>query len=208
MNTNDIASFYDKQCLQFKENWKAAHWSSRESQEDNFNLMSHIAPFEPTDRILDLGCGAGDFYGFMQKRGWKATYEGVDVSQNMIDRAWTKYPKGRFAKIDFMSETFNFKYDWIIAAGTFNHKVENQYEYVFGAMKKMHSLARKGCGVIFMSKHDPAQAAIPTEYLFGYDPVEVLKLCMELTPWVNFNHTALSWGFVVFFYNGKWMMGS
>jgi cyclopropane fatty-acyl-phospholipid synthase-like methyltransferase len=201
---NDIAKFYDKLCQENKENWKACHWASRESQEDNFNIMLQISPLEPTDKILDLGCGTGDFYGFLKKRGWKASYEGIDVSQNMIDRAWTKFPESRFAQIDFLSDQFNYKYDWIFACGPFNHKTTDQYEYLEKCIKKMHTLAKKGCAMILSSKHDPNHK--DDSPIFGYDPVKALELSMKFTPFVNFNHVALSWGFILFLYNYKWML--
>lgn len=202
----NINQFYDGMASQYKEGWKASHWSSKESQEDNFNLLTQISPFEQADRILDLGCGQGDLFGFMQRRGWISVYEGIDVSPKMIDRAWNKYPKGRFACIDFLDDKFNYKYDWILASGPFNHKVEgDQYEYISKCFKKMYKLSNKGFAVLLMSKHDPAQKANPQEYLFGYDPLKVMEEALKLTHTINFNHTALPWGFLLFVYNEKWL---
>ena len=203
----NIPEFYDEMASLYKEGWKASHWNSKESQEDNFNLLTQIAPFEQSDRILDLGCGQGDLFGFMQRRGWRSIYEGIDVSPKMIERAWTKYPKGRFACIDFLDKKFNYKYDWILASGPFNHKVEeDQYDYLKKCIEKMYSLAGKGFGVILTSQHDPMQKLNPTEYLFGYDPLKVMKICFDITYTVNMNHTALTWGLLVFMYNEQWLM--
>jgi 2-polyprenyl-3-methyl-5-hydroxy-6-metoxy-1,4-benzoquinol methylase len=203
----NIKDFYDKMANTHKEGWKAAHWASKESQDDNFNLLTQIAPFEQSDRILDVGCGQGDLFGFMKKRGWRAIYEGIDISPKMVDRAWMKYPEGRFACIDFLDKKFNYKYDWILAAGTFNHKVdEDQYEYLDKCIKKMYSLASKGFGMILMSKYDPMQKLNPTDYLFGYDPMKVLDMCFKTTYTLNMNHTALTWGFLVFIYNENWLL--
>lgn len=202
----NISEFYDKMAFQHKEGWKAAHWSSKESQQDNFGLLTQIAPFEQTDRILDIGCGQGDLYGFLVKRGIRATYEGIDISQKMIDRAWKKYPEGRFACVDFLNDKFNYKYDWMLASGPFNHKVEtDQYEYLGKCFKKMYALSKKGFGVLLMSKHDPMQKLNPTNYLFGYDPLLAIAEALKLTHTVNVNHTALTWGFLIFVYNEKWL---
>ncbi len=203
----NLCEFYNKLALQHKEGWRAAHWSSKESQEDNFGLLTQIAPFEQTDRILDLGCGQGDLFGFLKRRGSRAVYEGIDISDKMIERAWKKYPEGRFACIDFLDPKFNYSYDWILASGPFNHKVDgDQYEYLARCMEKMYSMAKKGFGVILMSKYDPMQKIQPTDYLFGYDPMKVMEDVFKLTYTVNINHTALTWGFVVFVYNEKWIL--
>lgn len=202
-----VAEFYDKMAALHKEGWKASGWNDRESQEDNFNLLLQIAPFEQTDRILDLGCGQGDLYGLIQRRGSKCIYEGVDVSPKMIDRAWQKYPKGRFACIDFLNDRFDYKYDWILASGPFDHKVEgDQYEYLDKCLKKMHLLANKGFGVILQSKHDPMQKLNPKDYAFGYDPLKVVEMCLNTTYTINMNHTALTWGLLVFVYNAEWLL--
>lgn len=202
----NIPEFYDQMATLHKEGWRAGHWNSKESQEDNFTILTQIAPFEQKDRILDIGCGQGDLFWFMQRRGWKSVYEGIDISPVMIDRAWQKYPKGRFACVDFLDDRFNYKYDWILASGPFNHKVEgDQYEYLDKCIKKMYALANKGFGMILLSQHDPMQKLNPMDYLFGYNPVKVMEICSDLTYTLNINHTALTWGFVVFVYNEKWI---
>jgi cyclopropane fatty-acyl-phospholipid synthase-like methyltransferase len=198
----NIAQFYDNRCITNKEGWKAAHWISKESQEDNFTLLTQIAPFEQDERILDLGCGQGELYSFLKKR-WKLTYEGIDVSPKMIEQAWNNNPQGRFANIDFLSQEFNYHYDWILASGTFNHKAENQYEYLRKCLQKMYKLSNKGGAVILTSRYDPCPK--PEEYLFGYDPSLVLQMCLDMTSFVNINHVALIWGFVLYFYNEKWI---
>lgn len=203
----NIAEFYNKLAKEHKEGWKAGHWASKESQEDNFTILTQIAPFEQKDRILDIGCGQGDLFHFLQRRGCKATYEGIDVSSVMIDQAWKKYPTGRFACVDFLNDQFNYKYDWIFASGPFNHKVDtDQYQYLDQCISKMYSLSSKGFGMLLLSKYDPMQLINPTDYLFGYDPIKVMELCSKHTYTININHTALPWGFVVFVYNKEWLV--
>lgn len=199
---DDVANFYNNMAAQFKEGWKACHWNSKESQEDNFTLLTQIAPFEQNDRILDLGCGQGDLYGFIKKMGWKVIYEGIDFSNKMIDRAWNNHPQGRFACVDFLDDSFNYQYDWILASGSFNNKVDNNYMYLDKCLNKMYRLSKKGFGTILLSEYDPNKKS---EYLFSYNPIKVMEICMKSTYTINMNHTALPWGFVIFVYNKEWI---
>lgn len=199
----NIKEFYDKRAKSYKEGWQAAHWSSKETQQDTFSLLTQIAPFEPKDCILDLGCGQGDLFRFIQKMGWKINYEGIDISSSMIDRAWKNNPKGKFACIDFLDDRFNFEYDWILASGPFNHKVDgDQYEYIGKCFKKMYQLSKKGFGTILTTEHYKGEK---TEYLFHYNPIKCLEILFDISNVISFNHTAFDWGFLVFVYNEKWM---
>src|SRR5438876_930869 len=45
-------------------------------------------------RILDAGCGTGEWVAFLNEMGYRA--EGVDYSSNLIERARAAYPRLRW----------------------------------------------------------------------------------------------------------------
>jgi SAM-dependent methyltransferase len=49
--------------------------------------------------ILDYGCGYGRLAGLLTQRGF-TNVEGVDVAANLVARARTQWPDGRFAVLD------------------------------------------------------------------------------------------------------------
>ena len=60
-------------------------------------------------KILDVGCGVGNFTDYMLSKGFLA--EGVDFSEEMVRIAKTKVPNGNFTvmdmrQLDFPNETF------------------------------------------------------------------------------------------------------
>jgi SAM-dependent methyltransferase len=59
-------------------------------------------------RILDLGCGMGWFCEWAVKEGSKSV-RGVDISNNMLERARARVPQGTFDRADL--ETFTLKDD-------------------------------------------------------------------------------------------------
>jgi 2-polyprenyl-3-methyl-5-hydroxy-6-metoxy-1,4-benzoquinol methylase len=60
------------------------------------------APWHPSSRALDYGCGNGWFTGYLARRGFEAV--GVDLSESGIDIARAAHPKAQFAR-DVSRET-------------------------------------------------------------------------------------------------------
>jgi ubiquinone/menaquinone biosynthesis C-methylase UbiE len=195
----DVAEFYNKQCDKSNKSWEAAHWNSRDSQQANFDLLLKIAPIRPKETALDVGCGQGDFYQncFLKQ----ITYEGIDISTKMIYGAKRRFPKANFRVSDLKDVTGSW--DWVFASGTFNHMGQDIHE----AIRKMYSVAKKGIGLVILSKYDPLGVTMPCDYLQCHDPVKVLETAFSLTRFVNMNHSALDWGFVLFMYKPEYVIG-
>lgn len=195
----NLAEFYNARCDKAKKSWEAGHWSSRDTQQTNFDLLLQIAPLRPKETALDVGCGQGDFYQncFVKQ----LIYEGVDISDKMVWNARRRFPKGNFRVSDFKDVTGSW--DWVFASGTFNHVGQDIHE----ALRRMYSLCKKGVGITVLSTHDPLNTKVPTDYLQSHDPVKVLETAFSLTRFVNMNHTALDWGFVLFLYKPEYVTG-
>lgn len=72
------------------------------------------------ERILDLGCGAGQWYEFFE--GKKVFYFGLDFSEKLIEIAKKRYPKANFligdaTKLPFENEFF----DKVYSIALFHH---------------------------------------------------------------------------------------
>jgi cyclopropane fatty-acyl-phospholipid synthase-like methyltransferase len=192
----NIADFYDKRCQPNVKPWEVCHWQSRESQQNNYDLLLQISAIGPTDTILDVGCGLGDFHLNLKKLGL-TKYTGIDVSPKMIYTANRRFPNTHFQVADVSD--VEGKWDWVFASGTFNHVGQD----LDAAIRKLFSLARNGVGLNVLSKFDPTSVKMPCEYLQCHDPVKALETAFSLTRWVNMNHTALDWGFVLFLYTDE-----
>lgn len=195
----NIAEFYNDRCNKSSKSWDAGHWMSRDSQQNNFSLLLQIANILPKETALDVGCGQGDFYQNCSLKG--IDYEGIDVSSQMVKKAAQRFPKAKFAVCDL--KKIQGSWDWVFASGTFNHEGQDIHE----AIRKMYSVAKKGVGITVLSKHDPFTLAHPCSYLQNHDPVKVIETAFSLTRFVNMNHTALDWGFVLFMYKPEYVIG-
>ena len=106
--------------------------------------------FEPI-RILDFGCGIGNFCLGFKEYFPKASYVGVDIASEMIKQARKKYAEhGEFYESG-SSEWKTTPYDIIFSSGTFHHIPHDEHEAI---IKELASLL-KPSGKIYIWEHNP-----------------------------------------------------
>lgn len=67
--------------------FRATLWNSRASQRIRFEIMAETFDFTGR-RVLDAGCGMGDFLAFLEEIGQRpAGYTGIDALPTIIDAA-------------------------------------------------------------------------------------------------------------------------
>jgi len=72
------------------------------------------------DRILDLGCGNGQFFEVFKDS--EVDYFGIDNSEKMIEIAKKRYPRGNFQVADALNLPFPANYfDKILSFAVFHH---------------------------------------------------------------------------------------
>ena len=97
---SSFASYYDK-IFPFKE--------------QTFLFLSDITGTQ-IKKILDIGCGTGDYLGKLAQTGHKVT--GIDVDQEMLSLANSKYPDLTFKVMDMNNiNTINDHFDVIYSIG-------------------------------------------------------------------------------------------
>ncbi|HUB76255.1 MAG TPA: class I SAM-dependent methyltransferase [Solirubrobacteraceae bacterium] len=72
-------------------------WSAADGPPERFEPRRDflLAQLREGERILDLGCGLGDFSGLLAQRGFEVV--GADVSQEALRRARARFPAVEFA---------------------------------------------------------------------------------------------------------------
>jgi trans-aconitate methyltransferase len=102
-------------------------------------------------RILDFGCGIGNFSIGFKKYFPNSIYVGVDSSSGMIREALSKYSEyGEFYEAHF-SEWKKKRYDIIFSSGTFHHISHDKHESI---LKELASVLTSS-GKIFIWEHNP-----------------------------------------------------
>lgn len=205
MNAEEKNSkFYDECCDYFGgESWAAACYLDENSQRGAFYAISKYLPLNNSS-ILDIGCGQGDYLGFIKQIDKGVTrYKGIDVSQKMIDFACKKFPGTFFSKQYFLSEQ-TYDFDLSVAIGTFNirtfEKDEEQIEYLKANIKKMFASSKKACALTLLSYHGYEQVKEENR-LFCYEPWDIFRYCFELTSSVTIDHASMPAEFVLVLYH-------
>jgi len=112
--------FYKASLKKHKNDVKALHWNSKESQEIRFEIIDKLLPSNLEDATLvDAGCGFGDFYLYLQsKNHLPKNYIGLDVMPEMVCEAKKRTAQNIY-KCDIIYEELP-QADYYICSGAMN----------------------------------------------------------------------------------------
>ncbi len=119
-----LIKIYNKSLKNYGDDARSVHWRT-ESQLYRFNVLSEIDNLENAS-ILDVGCGKGDLFGFLLAKGFRGSYEGIDINKNLVQLARKKYPNAKFRVVDITKARKIKMYDYILVSGMFNNKINVQ----------------------------------------------------------------------------------
>jgi len=160
--------FY-KNLLETKNGVEALGWKSKESQEIRFKILAGIGSLH-NKSILDVGCGYGDFYFYLNDETIK--YTGYDFNPEIIKIAKNKYPN-----IELTTSFPDKMFDWIFASGIFNIQAKDWDKISKELIVKMWEHCNLGIAYnmlsIYAEKKDPV-----SHYA---DPLNEIKFCEKLT---------------------------
>jgi SAM-dependent methyltransferase len=163
-------------------------WNSRESQKLRFQIFKEIFVHNKKNcniSVLDLGCGFGDFFGFLKAEGLlrrhKISYVGYDISPKIIEAAKNKYRDAKFEVKDILAERYLPEFDYVFCSGIFNIRAldsSGHLEFVKSMLLRVYDLARQGVAVNFLS-----EGALPVSYsedvnlsrYFFFKPEQILS---------------------------------
>jgi len=175
--SGEIASYFDSACRLHGRSVYSVGWYSEETQRKRFQQLAKS--ILPGELILDIGCGLGDFYGYLKSELSDFSYFGIDLSPKMVGFAKQKYPEGHFVVADLFSFPLQEKFDVVVASGAFNYVQANPEVYLQAAMKAMCDLAEKR--VIFNLLDVDKMSEDRSGILAGYSPSVVAAWATHLS---------------------------
>jgi ubiquinone/menaquinone biosynthesis C-methylase UbiE len=149
------------------------------------------------DSVLDLGCGFGDFAGFLQARGIRAHYTGYDINPVLVKAAQARHPNREFEVRDVFAEPFP-TFDYIVSSSAFNLplRYEDNYAFVSRLFRVCHAHAHRGVAIDFLSSYVDFRSAEG----FHYEPERVLQLAKAITKRVTLRHDYPLFEFCVYLF--------
>jgi SAM-dependent methyltransferase len=147
---------------------------SLEGQLFRFRKLMDIGDLR-NHRVLDLGCGIGDFYPLLIEKFGQLDYTGIDLVPEMIQHAANKYPRVRFLCRDLFTDPLDETFDYVLASVVFNNAMSDCDGYMRDLLSAAFAHCKIGLGFNFLSTHvnftDPEMAY--------HDPAEVLDFCIR-----------------------------
>ena len=147
-----VADYYAGKLAQHGATARGVDWNGEESHEKRHLQFLRLVGDELDASILDLGCGYGDFLGFLRARGFSGSYTGYDISTDMIMAAQRRYGEGadrRWCVGAIPSEVS----DYAIASGILNVKGDTPIDvwagYVRDTIDVLACAGRRGLPSIY-----------------------------------------------------------
>jgi SAM-dependent methyltransferase len=194
----DIAQFYNKLVNRYGHDPRACDYGRVESQIAKFKVLAEVCPLDHC-RLLDVGCGFADYADFLATGNQSVDYTGIDLSAGMIETASQLHPKLKLNHGNLLTFEESQRFDVVNANGIFYLLGEDAPVLVKRLIEKMYSLASRA--VVFNSLSTWATHYEPGE--FYANPVEILRFCRSLTPWVTLRHDYLPHDFTIYMYRDR-----
>lgn len=151
-------------------------WNSAHSQLVRFEALASVGDLRGK-KVLDVGCGLGAFWGFLQKRRIKADYTGVDLFPNVIEEAKRHHPGARFEARVLMADPFPAgSFDHAFLSGVFNVRVKDNGAYMRALLRCVMKQTRKAVAFNVLN----ADAGIKEEDRFTVHAGDLVALGKKL----------------------------
>ena len=155
-------------------------WASE--PKDSFKaLAAHIeaATPQPSGEHLDIGCATGELIGFLSSRYPALRSTGVDVFDELLERARANVPAAEFVNASALAlpESFTGRFDLVTAIGVASVFDETEIETFW---KNLLAAAKAGAlvavlsplnefGVDTMIRHRKRREGVPLEWETGWN---------------------------------------
>lgn len=188
-----VISFYDKAFQMFGDRPEAVRWTSR-GQRLRYECLLAIDDNLDGKKILDYGCGKGDFYEFLKEKDISVHYTGFDINEKLISLAKQKFPECKFRVFDMVKDELDEDFDYIILCGVFNLNVAGIAESITRTLTGLFQHCRSALAFNALSRYEPKKG-----YELHYvSPTELFDFAVNnLSPFVSLIHDRIPYDFTL-----------
>jgi len=184
MNTKE---FYQSKFEKYGVSPKSLLWKSKGAAHQRFRQFWSEIDFN-NKKVLDIGCGFGEFGKFLLKRYEGVEYTGVDIVPEFVENAKKLVPQGRFETFDITADQkIEGAFDVVVASGVLNGNHEDNMEYRKKAIQSMFNMTDKVFAFNMLGSHPQPENDVTSNVWYA-DSIEILNYCMTLTKRVVFRH--------------------
>ena len=194
----ETTRFYEGHVRRYGFGYRALGFGRRSSQQLRFAAAARLGDFHGA-RVLDMGCGFGDLLAWLQARGIRPAYTGVDICMPMIERCRERFaglPDAQFELGDALNWSAGKSFDYVVASGIFGYASSDAQKRVRPTLEHLFAQSRIGLAVNFLS----ARSANRSPARLYLNPSDALQYALHLTPAVQLDHTYMPNDFTLCLY--------
>jgi len=173
-----LKKHYEPRLAKYSDNSTVLDWENEDAQYKRFVAMTDNLELSGRT-LLDVGCGCGDLYDWMYKQKIEADYCGVDILEQMVERAKDSYPKAVFFCADIFDSNFNCesvlcreRFDVTFTSGIFNLNAGNNEAFLRKAVPVLSAMSNEA---FVFNLLDPASPNKDESY-FYFEPDAAIEL--------------------------------
>lgn len=142
-----IEQYYADKIKTYGATPEGVDWNSAFSQVLRFDQLLKIVDKDSRFSLLDVGCGYGALFAYLDRLAVDCDYFGLDISSAMIDVAQEKY--SQYANAKFMvGDKAQDQVDYVVSSGIFNVKLngdsDDWVEYIKETLNSFDRWSKKG----------------------------------------------------------------
>lgn len=175
---SEVADYYSSKLALHGETPQGVDWNGIEGQYLRFKQLNTIIDEQKAFSINDVGSGYGAFFDFLRERHAEFSYDGIDVSENMINAARQRYNGESHARFHVGSEPARIA-DYGIASGIFNVRLGRSdsewLTYLESVLDTLDRTSRLGFAFNCLTSYSDSDKM--RDYLYYADPCMLFDLC-------------------------------
>ena len=174
----DIADYYSQALATHGESPRGVDWNSAESQTLRFEQLTRVIREPAGFSLLDLGCGYGALFDYLDPRFRNFSYQGYDISAEMVGAARRRLRGQPNARISLGAQPGE-PADYAVASGVFNVRLQRSdsswFEYILATLDALHAASRRGFSFNCLTSYSDADRM--RDYLYYADPRLMFDHC-------------------------------
>ncbi len=172
----DLKKYYQTQLGAHAEPEKRVGWKTAESQRVRFEEFIRVGYLKGS-KILDVGCGLGAFWGYLQEKQITVKYTGIDLFPKVIQEAQKLYPNVKFEVRHILAQPYPPRtFDYSFLSGVFNVKVKDNWLYTKAMLRQILRLTKKAVAFNVLN----ADSGIKESNRFAVTPHEITAMGRSL----------------------------
>lgn len=176
----------------------AVRWDNPQTQYFRFaELVKYLDLSDQNKSVLDVGCGNGELFKYLNHSGFRGDYTGYDINLGLLEQALYRFPGIKFFNRDVNQIEDYEDFDYVLSSGVFNIDFGQSLEFIHDFIANMFRHARHVLVFNAISTH----VNYRDQGMYYIDPSQILRFCLEnLSKRVVLSHGSLPFNYTIAIY--------